>query len=407
MVFELSTRGAANVEAIWPRISKAVEEREDVQTQVIDMGTSENWLVREEIIDIYKRAIQSGLEEKHLSYPNGLAGDQDLLAALAHFFNAYFKPLIPVSTKHLSTAPGAASALDALLYNICEPGDGVIIPSPCWNGFDWLLTARSSVQPVFAVADFHDVLSNFIPSLERAFSEATCPIKGLLFTNPHNPFGQCYSMNLVREAIKFCHVKKIHFISDEIYAMSLRAGPFISALQIDVQGMGCDLSRVHTIWSISKDFGSSGLRMGCCVTQGNQPLVVGLALASNTQMSSLTAIAATALLTSPELPTIMAKNSERLEKAYTKITSMLRGRRIDWMPSNGPFLFAKLLPDAQDEDEERLVQACKKAGVSISMGRSYHVLEHEKGWARLNFALPPDRLDEALTRLAVGLDLTS
>jgi gliotoxin/aspirochlorine biosynthesis aminotransferase len=70
------------------------------------------------------------------------------------------------------------------------------------------------------------------------------------------------------EVLKFCDKHKIHFISDEIYAMSSFPSPdipnpvpFVSALQLDVQGMGCDISRLHTIWSISKDLGSSGLRV--------------------------------------------------------------------------------------------------------------------------------------------------
>lgn len=66
----------------------------------------------------------------------------------------------------------------------------------------------------------------------------------------------------------FCQKRKIHFISDEVYALSLypcpdlpNAVPFTSALQLDTKAIGCDLSRIHTVWSASKDFGSSGIRM--------------------------------------------------------------------------------------------------------------------------------------------------
>ena len=34
---------------------------------------------------------------------------------------------------HITVAPGAAFALDALLYNICDPGDGVLVPTPYWS----------------------------------------------------------------------------------------------------------------------------------------------------------------------------------------------------------------------------------------------------------------------------------
>lgn len=63
--FGLSSRGAANVEAIWPRISKAVADREQKEeVPRIDMGTSENWLIRRELIAHYKEAVQAGLSDQ-------------------------------------------------------------------------------------------------------------------------------------------------------------------------------------------------------------------------------------------------------------------------------------------------------------------------------------------------------
>jgi len=302
----LSTRGLGNVNAVLPKISAAVEERAKKGNKNIDMGTSENWLIRQELIALCKDAIQEGLAEKvgmagfnlvpkkanaysqHLSYPDGFAGDTALLESLAAFFNQYFKPVVPVDVSHLATAPGAAASLDALLYNICEPGDGVLVPGPFWSkcspelstaqftnhhsldGFDWLFNVRSGVQPVLVNVDSldHTFTSNLIPQMTKAMEESTRPIKGLVLTNPHNPFGQCYPKAVIEKCMKFCHERHIHFISDEVYGMSgftsedfPKPTPFVSALSIDVCGLGYDLSQVHTIWSISKDFGSSGFRM--------------------------------------------------------------------------------------------------------------------------------------------------
>ncbi|KAI1824917.1 PLP-dependent transferase [Xylaria intraflava] len=417
--YGLSTRGAGNVAAIWPRIANAVKEREKQYTAgtSIDMSTSENWLLRDELIQHYKKAIQDDLVSRHLSYPDGLNGDSGLVNALVQFFNSHFSPLIPVEKEQVSIAPGAAFALDALLYNICEPGDGLLVPTPCWNGFDWLLNVRSGVKPVFAMLDSLDdaLSSKVIGALEDAFSNSSIPIKGLLLTNPQNPLGQCYPKELIASIVKFCDEKKIHFISDEIYAMSSFPNPeipnplpFVSALQLDIRGMGCDLSRVHTIWSMSKDLGSSGLRVGCCLTQANKPLATGVALASNTQTSSLAAVATAGLLTSPDLPQIFELNAKRLSEAYLLLTAVLKKHKIPYVPAyQTPFLFARLVPNAQTwEEEAGFAQTCKDAGLSISAGKSYHVPEREKGWARLNFAIEPSSLAEALKRLDNVLSLS-
>lgn len=175
-----------------------------------------------------------------------------------------------------------------MLYNICEPGDGLLIPTPCWSkqcgvsvisrininhrvdGFDWLLNVRSGVQPVFTqLESFDDAFTpRLVQTLEKSIYESPHPIKGLLLTNPHNPFGKCYPKSLIIEILKFCSKHRIHFISDEIYALSRFSSPdiptpepFVSVLQLDVAALDCDLSHVHTIWSVSKDLGSSGLRM--------------------------------------------------------------------------------------------------------------------------------------------------
>lgn len=206
--------------------------------------------------------------------------------------NTHFHPYITVEESHLATAPGAAFVLDGLLFNICDPGDGVLILAPCWSrspsiillklpfdriadcllvdGFDWLVESKSGVRPVFVgTKSLNSVLTcEVLEALESAIVSAPCHIRGLLFTNPQNPLGQCYPKAVMESIIKFCHEKRIHFIADEIYALSafsttddVEALPFTSTLQLDIAGMKCDSSRVHTIWSVSKDFGSSGLRM--------------------------------------------------------------------------------------------------------------------------------------------------
>jgi gliotoxin/aspirochlorine biosynthesis aminotransferase len=57
-------------------------------------------------------------------------------------------------------------------------------------------------------------------------------------------------------------------ISDEIYALStfeshdhVEVTSFESVLSLDLEVVGCDPGRVHVLWSVSKDFGCSGLRM--------------------------------------------------------------------------------------------------------------------------------------------------
>ena len=129
----LSARGWANVGEIMPKISAAVKERVQLDNPSIDLASAENWLIRPELLDICRDAISSQLDAQDLSYPRAFAGFPEVLEAFASFFNTYFHPRLPVEVAHLATAPGAASCLDTLFYNICDPGDGILVPAPYWS----------------------------------------------------------------------------------------------------------------------------------------------------------------------------------------------------------------------------------------------------------------------------------
>ena len=129
---------------------------------------------------------------------------------------------------------------------------------------------RDTVEPITVnVDDFADTFSKaLIPALTKALENSTRPVRALVLTNPHNPFGQMYPKDVLEACVKFCQEHDIHYISDEVYALSVfptpnskHTSPFVSALSLDLEALGCDASRVHTIWSTSKDFGSSGIRM--------------------------------------------------------------------------------------------------------------------------------------------------
>jgi aspartate/methionine/tyrosine aminotransferase len=130
-------------------------------------------------------------------------------------------------------------------------------------------------------------------------------------------------------------------------------------------------------------------------------MAVGLALAANTQISSLSTIFVTQLLSSPRLPTLIAQNAEMLAELYKTMTSFLKEYSIPYVPANaGLYVFAKIAPDAQTwEDEASMVDKLKAAGVLVSGGKAYHGPENEKGWARVLFALESEQLNEAIRRM--------
>lgn len=302
------------------------------------------------------------------------------------------------------------------------------------GGIEFTIKNRSSVVPIAVNAPDISlaVTDALLPALETAIESATCQVKAMLISNPHNPLGQCYPKSVLEGFVRFCNKHKIHLISDEIYAMTafktddlINPVPFTSILSIDIANLGCDLSLIHTIWSTSKDFGVNGVRMvsnnrlqfmfltdltdlkqGCTVTQGNKALAVGHALAALYLTSSLTAVFVVALLTSPELPALLELNSQRLARSYEILTAFFKSNSIAYIPCNsGLYVLARLAPMAKTwEDEATVIQKMKDTGVLVAAGHGYHCPENEKGWARVSFTVKVAELEEAIRRLQKAFD---
>lgn len=58
----LSERGFSNIADIMPRINAAVQERANEKSPCIDLATSENWLIREELVRLCKDSILQNLK---------------------------------------------------------------------------------------------------------------------------------------------------------------------------------------------------------------------------------------------------------------------------------------------------------------------------------------------------------
>ena len=128
--------------------------------------------------------------------------------------------------------------------------------------------AAATLIPV-TTSDFqHTLGASLIPALDEAFGSARHPVKALVISNPQNPLGMNYPKQVLEACLQFCQSRNLHFISDEVFALSVvkcadqsHAIPFCSALALDPQALKCNPSRIHIIWSMSKDLGCSGIKI--------------------------------------------------------------------------------------------------------------------------------------------------
>ncbi|KZF23925.1 aminotransferase GliI [Xylona heveae TC161] len=374
--------------------------------ETVDLSTAENWLIKDKILEGLPKALES-FDNSDLSYAQGIGGCSKTRERLSAFINEHFNPFSKVDSSEIVLAAGGSFALTALAQQICDPGDGILIAAPYWAGLDISLSVHhdAKVVPVHIPLDeFFDVTG--VKYYEAALKSSPVPVKAVLVCNPHNPLGRCYPRETLQAMVDFCSRNSLHYISDEVYALSLHRPvehdyvPFTSALSLD-GGKGL----VHVIYSLSKDFGCSGLRLGAFITQGNETVRLSGALNTHSQTSTMaTSMALRHFLRDDIVTHIQTEGAEKLTTAYHKIRDFLAARRIPFSQAPyGLFVFARLCLSDSVESEKLLNQCIKKAGVAVSTGTSYHF--NQAGWFRICYAVPPEQLEEGLRRIDKGMTM--
>ncbi|KAF7955577.1 hypothetical protein EAE96_004503 [Botrytis aclada] len=367
---------------------------------IIRLEQAENHLLRPQVLTICKDALNESLSEDTFLYPTGLGGEAAMRKGFASFFNTYFNPSLKVEEDHISTGSGCASVLDSLMCSICDEGDIVLAFAPVARTFD-IFTRLHAPATILTIPspNFRNIADS--GSVDRLIATYNaCPtqsrIKALLMCNPHNPGDDTYSPGTLRKLMDFCHEKQIHYISDEIGALTAfntdPKKPFTSALSLVEEGKGIDRSRVHVMWGPSKDFGCAGLRVGCIVSQANKLLLYGISYSNVWQVSSPSSLCITAILTSPQRPALVEANKEGLRDSYELLTSTLKDWGIDYVPVK-----SRNFDDAQDE--MAVLGKLRDEGVLTSPGGGYLGSSGEFRWARLTFAVKREVMVEALDRM--------
>ncbi|KAL7905942.1 PLP-dependent transferase [Trichoderma velutinum] len=391
---------------------------------IIDMATAENWLIRPEILSILKRNCTQGLKEGHLSYANGLGGAPELLESLSTFFNHFFSPIVPIRPEHIVTGTGCSTVLDTLIHDICDVGDGLLVTAPMWGSFQISAVLRNSVRliPVYVPFGQSQCASDIVQAYRSAVQKASCQVRGILFCNPHNPHGHICLTEAIDGLLQYCQEANLHFISDEIYALSTFGDrdessvrckgafhspetEFVSVLSRDLDALCVERSKVHVLYSISKDLGCSGIRLGCLVSQANEALRMSQAVLNNAKICNAATVMISPMLSNTsEMKKLLEINTKRLHRAAQIAIQFAEFHQLEYYkPVAGLYIWLRLTTECTTFDEEEaLVQRCSQLGVFVGSGADY--AEPQRGWFRLTFAISEDELLEGLRRIegAVG-----
>ncbi|KAL3813711.1 hypothetical protein ACJIZ3_014979 [Penstemon smallii] len=387
-------------------------------TGIIQMGLAENqlsfdilekWLAENPDAAGFKRNGESIFRELALFQDyHGLPAFKN---AMVQFMSEIRGNKVNFDPNNLVLTAGATSANESLIFCLAEPGEAFLLPTPYYPGFDRDLKWRTGAEIVPIQCTSSNGFRITAPALEEAYELAhkrNLKVKGVLVTNPSNPLGITLTRHELNLLVDFIDSKGIHLISDEIYSGTVFNSPnFVSIMEVLLNRNYANTelwNRVHIVYSLSKDLGLPGFRVGAIYS--NDPLVVSAAtkMSSFGLVSSQTQYLLSAMLSDKKFAkTYIVENQKRLKKRHGKLVRGLKDIGISCLESNaGLFCWVDMRHLLSSNTFEAEMELWKKivyeVGLNISPGSSCHC--NEPGWFRVCFAnMSEETLELAIQRL--------
>ncbi|XAR51406.1 1-aminocyclopropane-1-carboxylate synthase [Bertholletia excelsa] len=386
---------------------------------IIQMGLAENqlsfdllewWLANNPDAAGFRRDGQSIFRE--LALFQDYHGLPAFKKAMVEFMSEIRGNKVSFDPAKLVLTAGATSANETLMFCLAEPGEAFLLPTPYYPGFDRDLKWRTGVE----IVPIHCTSANSFRITESALNEANesalkrnLRVKGVLVTNPSNPLGTTLTWDELNLLVSFITTKNIHLISDEIYSGTVFSSPgFVSLMEVLKEKKYANntevWNRVHIVYSLSKDLGLPGFRVGAIYSNDEVVVSAATKMSSFGLVSSQTQYLLSAMLSDKKFTkNYISENQKRLKRRQEMLVSGLQTAGIECLKSNaGLFCWVDMRNLLRSETFDAEIELWKKivyeVGLNISPGSSCHC--SDPGWFRVCFAnMSEETLNLAIQRL--------
>jgi aspartate aminotransferase len=219
-----------------------------------DFGTPEN--IREEAIT----AIREGFS--HYTVSSGIIELKEAILEKLKKDNG-----IRYKTSEIIVSNGAKQCLFNAILTICNPGDEVLLPTPCWVSYTEQIKFAGAV-PVF-INTYQE--EDFKLSAARVEEKITSRTKLLILNSPNNPTGAVYEPEELKKIAQILLKYNIYCICDEIYEKIV----YDNARHLSLASLSDKIKeKIITINGVSKSYAMTGWRIGYAA--GPEDIIKGM-----------------------------------------------------------------------------------------------------------------------------------
>ena len=162
------------------------------------------------------------------------------------------------TVKDVIVSSGAKQSLTNVLMAIVDPGEEVIVPTPCWISYIEMIKLTGGI-PVLVEMDEE---SGFDLNVEKIAEYITEKTKAVLINSPNNPTGAVYKKEDIEKLGNLAVKNDFYIISDEIYEKLVYDGEencCTAAISPEIK------EKTITINGVSKSYAMTGWRIGFAV----------------------------------------------------------------------------------------------------------------------------------------------
>lgn len=349
---------------------------------VISLGIGEpDFATPEPIVEAGVRALRHG--ETHYTSNAGLIElRRAVVDYLADTYRVSYDPV-----KEVLVSVGVSEALYLAMSAILDPGDEVIVLTPCFVSYqaEVILAGGKAVEVATYAKD------NFVPNAENIRAAITPRTKAILIGYPNNPTGAVATRESLLGIAALAEEFDLLVISDEIYEQLV-----YGVSHVCFAGLPGMQDRTILLGGFSKSYAMTGWRAGFAA--GPAEIIAGLV-----RIHQYT------IMSAPTMSQLAALEALKVGKPYVEEMRMEYDRRrrlivgglnqlglTTFEPHGAFYAFPNITSSGMD-DETFARMLLEEEKVAVVPGNSFG--PGGEGFVRCSYATAYDKIEEALRRI--------
>ncbi len=336
--------------------------------------------------DVIRAAGIRALEQGYTHYTSN-AGITALREALAEHLAARYHVRYDPGSEIVFTV-GVSEALYLAMTALLDPGDEVLVPTPCFVSYqpEVVLAGGVAVEVPLRAED------HFQPNVDILARYLSPRTKAILINYPHNPTGAAADREAMQALARFAAEHDLIVISDEIYDRLVYGVEHVCFPALEGAW-----ERTILLGGFSKDYAMTGWRLGYAAAPA--PLLQAmLRVHQYTVMTAPTPAQVAAITALKEGEEAVEAMRQAYDRRRRLIVEGLRNIGLPTVEPQGAFYAFPDIRSTGIDDDTFAWRLLEEEQVAVVPGSAFG--EAGAGFVRCSYATAEEKIEEALNRMA-------